>query len=114
MAGRVGWLGAGLLSGLVCTVSLQHRLSGSPKERLTVPAMFLILLFNMVKAVGFILFVFYGAVNRNYRLLACAVLFYFAFLTGPLVNTRYHLPVSLIFIGCSIIGFQKLLLRRTR
>lgn len=78
----------------------------------SVIVMFIVLLFNFLKVAGALLFYFDPTRSWRYKLLTIALLFYFAFLTGPLANTRYQLPVSLIFIGIAVLGFQRLLQAR--
>jgi 4-amino-4-deoxy-L-arabinose transferase-like glycosyltransferase len=73
------------------------------------PIMFLILFFNLLKVVGAAAFAFNRSIPWNFRAFLFLLLFYFAFMTGPIVNTRYHLPMSLIFIGCAVLGYQRLL-----
>lgn len=78
----------------------------------SVIVMFVVLLFNMLKIPGAVFFFFLSSIDWRIRALLLLVIGYFAFLTGPLANTRYHLPVSLIFIACSVLGYQHLLQRR--
>ncbi len=78
----------------------------------TVVVMFVVLLFNFLKVVGALLYLTDAVRSWRFKLLAGALLFYFAFLTGPLANTRYQLPVSLIFIGFAVLGYQRLLQAR--
>lgn len=73
------------------------------------PVMFVILLFNTLKVIGALVFAFNRRIAWQYRALLFILLFYFAFMTGPIANTRYHLPVSLILIGCGVMGYQRLL-----
>jgi len=74
--------------------------------------MLLVLLFNLLKIPGVIAFFLTRTIDWRYRALSLVLLGYFAFMTGPLANTRYHLPVSLLYIGCAVIGYQSLLLRQ--
>jgi hypothetical protein len=78
----------------------------------SVIAMLVILCFNLAKVCGAIAFFISRQIHWQHRLLLFVLLGYFAFMTGPLANTRYHLPVSLLFIGCSTLGYQWLLQRR--
>lgn len=77
----------------------------------SLPVTLIILFFNLLKVTGFILFMFSRFVSLNIKMFVLLLLGYFAITTGPIANTRYLIPVSLIFIGCSVIGFQHLLLR---
>lgn len=80
-------------------------------HNLSVPAMFLILFFNFIKLVGFLAFLFIKRIHFAIRLFTFVLLGYFAFVTGPLANTRYCLPVAILFIGCGTIGICSLYLR---
>ncbi len=79
----------------------------------SVVVMFIVLFFNGVKVLGAVLFFAGRRITWYHRGMAFLLLVYFAFMTGPLANTRYHLPVSLIFIGCAVIGYQQCLQRKT-
>lgn len=78
----------------------------------TFQIMLLILFFNCIKCVGFLFFLFNRNINIQFRLFTCVLLFYFAFITGPVVDTRFHIPVSLIFIGVSVLGMQSFFQKR--
>lgn len=73
------------------------------------PAMFVVLFFNVLKVIGAVVFVFNRRIAWQYRSFLFIVLCYFALMTGPIANARYHLPVSLILIGCGALGYQRLL-----
>ncbi|HRO42129.1 MAG TPA: hypothetical protein PL009_04810 [Flavipsychrobacter sp.] len=75
----------------------------------SVPIMFVVLFLNGLKILGAAFFFFNKNIKWWCRLFVTLLLFYFSFMTGPLANTRYHLPVSLLFIGCAVLGYQKLL-----
>lgn len=77
-------------------------------------AMLIILIFNVVKTFGLLLFLFRQQIAVAYRIFILLMIGYFAFLTGPLVNTRYCLPVSLIGIGCGVVGLQSLFKTKTK
>ena len=72
----------------------------------SMPLVILILIFNCIRLLGLLWFF----VNRNIAWLIRAFTFilvgYFAMAAGPIANTRYFLPVSLIVIGCSVLGFM--------
>lgn len=76
----------------------------------SLPITLIILFFNLLKLAGFVLFMFSRYVKSNIRLFVLMLLGYFALTTGPIANTRYLIPVSLILTGCAVIGFQHLLL----
>jgi len=71
----------------------------------SMPFVILILIFNCIRLLGLLWFF----VNRNIAWLIRAFTFilvgYFAMAAGPIANTRYFLPVSLIVIGCAVLGF---------
>jgi len=70
------------------------------------PFILLTVLFNILRVVGWILFIF----NRKYalqlKILTGIYILYFAVITGPVANTRYFLPVLLIMSSLSILGFS--------
>lgn len=65
----------------------------------------LVLLFNMVRLVGLVMFFFKKNIHWLVRLFAFVLIVYFAVAAGPIANTRYFLPVSLIAIGCAVMGY---------
>ncbi|WP_133162648.1 ArnT family glycosyltransferase [Flavipsychrobacter stenotrophus] len=71
-----------------------------------------ILLFNLLRLCGMVLFFFDRSINKHIRLSALLLLLYFAVIAGPIANTRYFLPVSLIAIGCATIGISSTLQKR--
>lgn len=77
------------------------------------PIAILILVFNIFRLVGIILFFYSRNVALKYKWIAGVLLCYFVFITGPVAYARYFMPVSLIAIGCATIGYQ-LLLQRLR
>ena len=72
----------------------------------SIPFVILILIFNCLRLSG----LFWFFINRNIpwliRLFIFILIGYFALAAGPIANTRYFLPVSLIVIGCSVMGFS--------
>lgn len=76
-------------------------------------AVILILVFNCIRLIG--LFWFFTNKNIHWllRLFTFVFISYFAVAAGPIANTRYFLPVSLIVIGCAVIGFIKKLNKTT-
>ncbi len=78
------------------------------------PVLLLILLFNCIRLIGFCLFVFDKKIHIAIRLFVLSFVGYFAIVTGPVANTHYFLPVSLIMIGAAVIGLQNLFKRRTQ
>lgn len=66
----------------------------------------LILVLNTVKCAGVLLFFFYAQVNRAAKWFLLICFGYFAIITGPIAAPHYVLPVSLIFAGCAVRGFE--------
>lgn len=71
----------------------------------SMPFIILVLLFNCIRLIGIGLFFVDKRINGFVRLFVFILLAYFAGLAGPIANTRYFLPVSLIAIGCAVIGY---------
>lgn len=63
-----------------------------------------VLLFNFIRLWGLYLFLRMKDIPLSLRLFAIILIGYFALAAGPIANTRYFLPVSLITIGCAAIG----------
>ena len=76
------------------------------------PVIIVVLLFNILRLLGFIIFLFTRSVPLYLRLFVAALVGYFCITTGPIANTRYFLPVSAVVIGCATLGYQQLLLRQ--
>lgn len=66
----------------------------------------LIFLFNLVKLTGMVMFFLSGKILLPVRLFVLLIFGYFALTTGPIANTHYFLPVSLLAIGCAAIGIM--------
>ena len=66
----------------------------------------IIFLFNLVRLAGLLIFFFSKKVMLSARLFVLLLCAYFAATTGPIANTHYFLPISLITIGCAIIGYM--------
>jgi hypothetical protein len=71
-----------------------------------------VLFFNLVRLVGLFIFFFLSTVHLHIRLFIFMLLSYFALIAGPISNTRYFLPVSLIAIGCAVAGYAGVLEKR--
>jgi hypothetical protein len=76
------------------------------KHNPSMPAVILVLLFNCIRLIGLILFFFSRRIHWLIRSFIFILVSYFAVAAGPIANTRYFLPVSLLVIGCAIIGFM--------
>jgi len=60
-----------------------------------------------------IAFLFNKRTHWLLRLFTFILLAYFAVAAGPIANTRYFLPVSLIAIGIAAMGYMNMLQKRT-
>lgn len=68
------------------------------------PALF-VLLFNVMKLIGFFLFLKNGTrISLPVRILSLILVAYFVLIAGPIENPRYFLPVSLLYSGFAAIG----------
>ncbi len=72
----------------------------------------LVFLFNCVRLVGLLVFLFKKDLHWLIRLFTLILLAYFAIAAGPISNTRYFLPVSLITIGAATMGYMGILQKR--
>jgi len=79
---------------------------GYIRKNSSMPFIILVLLFNCIRLIGIALFFFNRNVNGSVRLFIFILIAYFAVISGPIANTRYFLPVSLITIVCALIGFS--------
>ncbi len=78
------------------------------------PIIVIVLLFNLIKAVGLILFFASRRIDKRIRTFVFCLVAYFVVTTGPIANTRYFLPISLIVLGCAMLGFQKWVFPRAK
>ena len=78
----------------------------------SLPIVLLVFLFNCVRLIGLIVFLFKRAIHWLIRLFTFILLAYFAIAAGPIANTRYFLPVSLIAIGAATMGYMGILQKR--
>ncbi len=72
----------------------------------SMPFVIFVLLFNIIRAIGICFFFIDKKINRHIRVFVLILSGYFALIAGPIANTRYFLPVSLIIIGCAVIGLS--------
>jgi predicted signal transduction protein with EAL and GGDEF domain len=77
------------------------------------PFVMIVLLFNLARIFGMVLFFFNRSVHWLPRLFIFILISYFAIAAGPIANTRYFLPVSLLAICCSVRGYIWLLNGKT-
>lgn len=68
----------------------------------------IILVFNCIRLLGLLLFCINKNIHWLIRWFVVGYAAYFAIAAGPIANTRYFLPVSLIVIGCSVMGLKKM------
>jgi hypothetical protein len=52
------------------------------------------------------MFMFSRKVLLPVRLFLLMMFGYFAITTGPIANTHYFLPISLVTMGCAVIGYM--------
>ena len=71
----------------------------------SMPFVILVLLFNCLRLLGLFWFLVNREIPWPIRSFIFVLVGYFALAAGPIANTRYFLPVSLIVIGCSVTGF---------
>lgn len=72
----------------------------------------LILIFNLIRCWGMILFFINRQAEPGIRLFVLVLMGYFAMAAGPIANTRYFLPVSLVAISCAAVGWGNYLQKR--
>jgi len=65
----------------------------------------LVLLFNIIRLLGFMLFLLDKQHQLFLRLFLAGFILYFAIAAGPIENTRYFLPVSLLVAGFGVMGW---------
>lgn len=62
-----------------------------------------ILFFNIVKLICFILFLLNPKINMNFRFITGSIIFYIVILAGPVGAARYLMPLAPIIIGVILI-----------
>ncbi len=70
----------------------------------SMPVVLVVLLFNFLRLFGLVIFFFNRNIHWLGRLFVFILVSYFVVAAGPIGNTRYFLPVSLVAIGASVIG----------
>ncbi len=83
------------------------------RKNSSMPFVLLVLLMNCVRLVGFLAFLFSSTIHWMIRTFVFVLVGYFAVAAGPIANTRYFLPVSLIVMGCALLGYMKVLGKRS-
>jgi hypothetical protein len=72
----------------------------------------LVLLGNVLRLMGLLLFFSNKNVNFYIRIFVLLFMAYFVFIAGAIAHVRYFMPVSLIVMGCAAIGWQHWLSRQ--
>jgi len=80
----------------------------------SMPMVIIVFMFNCIRLAGFIMFICSKRFLLLIRLFVLLLMAYFTITVGPVSNTRYFLPVSLIMIACSVLGFQAFYEKRKR
>jgi hypothetical protein len=75
------------------------------KQNNSLPFVIIIFLFNLVRLVGLLIFFFAKRIDGMLRAFVFVLLAYFALAAGPIANTHYFMPVSLIAIGAAVMGY---------
>jgi hypothetical protein len=64
-----------------------------------------ILLFNLLRLLGMLMALFDKRILLSVRLYVFLMFAYFAITTGPIANTHYFMPISLVAMGSAVVGF---------
>ena len=72
----------------------------------------LVFIFNCLRLIGMLLFFVDKKVDPPIRIFIGILLLYFAIAAGPIANTRYFLPESLIAMGIAAMGYMSILQKR--
>jgi uncharacterized membrane protein (UPF0136 family) len=81
-------------------------------ENPSVFIVFLVFLGNLFRTIGLLLFFKMKNIQGPIKIFFGAILLYFAVAAGPIANTRYFLPVFLIAVGCSCVGYSNFFTKR--
>lgn len=74
----------------------------------------LVLLGNVLRVMGLLLFLSNKNVNFYLRVFVLLFTAYFVFIAGAIAHVRYFMPVSLIVMSCAAIGWQHWLSRQNK
>lgn len=77
----------------------------------SLPIAVMVMMFNVLRTIGMLLYFFNKQTNYRLRLFMFLLIAYFVMITGPIANTRYFMPVSLLSMGIAAIGYQRVLQR---
>ncbi len=78
----------------------------------SIPIVLIILIGNIVKIMGLFLYCVNRSMPRMPRLFIMVIIGYFALAVGPVANTHYVLPVSLIMMCCGAVGIIEFINKR--
>jgi hypothetical protein len=73
---------------------------------------FLILLANIARFLLFVYFLYLPSVSKYVRSFIFILIAYFVVAAGPIANTRYLLPVSLLIIACAAIAANDIIAKQ--
>ncbi|OJW81085.1 MAG: hypothetical protein BGO69_03210 [Bacteroidetes bacterium 46-16] len=93
----------------------QEGLRGMPGYFRNNPSMaivIIVLLFNCIRIAGTGLIFFNKRIPSSVRFFLLLFICYFAATTGPIANTRYFLPLSLLVSGCAAMSYQNIIARK--
>lgn len=69
----------------------------------------LVLLFNVIRSLGFVIFLFDRSIPISVRIAIALYALYFAAITGPVAYTsRYYLPCILVTSACAMMTYSRL------
>ncbi len=78
----------------------------------SISVVLLVLLFNLLRLAGFLLFFSAFRAPGVVKIFIAGFVCYFALAAGPIANTRYFLPVSLIVTCCAVVGLSSRVQKR--
>lgn len=78
------------------------------------PLLLLIVLFNILRTIGWLLFLRNKHIPSAIKWCGSLYILYFAAITGPVANTRYALPVLLVWSAMAAIGWSSILFRKSK
>ena len=82
---------------------------GLPRYAIENPSLIIamiVLLFNILRLIGMGMALFDKGIVLRVRLFVLLMFGYFAVTTGPIANTHYFMPISLVAIGSAVIGIM--------
>ncbi len=82
------------------------------KTNFSIIPVFIVLLFNCLRTIAFVYFFFNKNMSFLVRLFLFTLVSYFAIAAGPIANTRYFLPVSLLVIFAATLSLSNFVEKR--